>query len=376
MEGKGRFKKPDACHEVQEEKCDHHSSTIKHAKKNNHENQKEKKKNKIAKRKNTKKSKNKLKENTGNHENSSVNIKETASNKIDHNKAKSTNHNYNSNAKGENTSMSILYTNADQLTTSKKSELMETIERINPNIIAICEVKPKNGKERTELDYQIPNYTLFNANLSTASGRGVAVYVISTMNSRVSEVTTSIKFDEVCLLEVKLSNQDSLLFGCFYRSPTQSETSGENDQNLNLMLKELTARNFTHVCFVGDFNLKNINWETCSTPRNESSKESKFLETIKDCYLHQHVLEPTRARGNDEPSTIDLIFTNEIMQISNLDYNAPLGKSDHSMISFNFIYMLYRLSKATRTFCIPQSRLRTNAQLPCILELVRYLSER
>ena len=157
------------------------------------------------------------------------------------------------------------------------------------------------------------------------------------MNSRVSELAPVITFNEMCLLEFKLNNQDRLLFGCFYRSPTQSEMSDENNQKLNLLFKELATRNFTHICFVGDFNYKDINWKTCSTPHNETSKEAKFLDAIKDCYLHQHVLESTRARGNDDPSTIDLIFTNEIMQISNLEFHAPLGKSDHSMISFNFI---------------------------------------
>ena len=41
--------------------------------------------------------------------------------------------------------MKIVYTNADQFTNTKKCELIELIEREEPHIVAINEVKPKNG---------------------------------------------------------------------------------------------------------------------------------------------------------------------------------------------------------------------------------------
>ena len=46
--------------------------------------------------------------------------------------------------------------------------------------------------------------------------------------------------------------------------------------------------------------------------------------------------DPTRRRGNDEPSLLDLLFTNETMQISEIKHHAPLGKSDHDVITFKF----------------------------------------
>ena len=46
--------------------------------------------------------------------------------------------------------------------------------------------------------------------------------------------------------------------------------------------------------------------------------------------------ETTRRRGNDEPSLIDLVFSDEAMQISDIEYHAPLGKSDHSVIFFKY----------------------------------------
>ena len=47
----------------------------------------------------------------------------------------------------------------------------------------------------------------------------------------------------------------------------------------------------------------------------------------------------TRRRGNDDPSTLDLIFTNEEMQVSEITHAPtppPLGKSDHDVLSFSF----------------------------------------
>ena len=50
----------------------------------------------------------------------------------------------------------------------------------------------------------------------------------------------------------------------------------------------------------------------------------------------QHVLEPSKKRGYDEPSTLDLILTGEEAQISDLNYHRPLGKGDHTVLSFYF----------------------------------------
>ena len=50
------------------------------------------------------------------------------------------------------------------------------------------------------------------------------------------------------------------------------------------------------------------------------------MEAVRDCFLFQHVEEPTRIRGNDNPSLIDLILTNEELQVSIVVHHAPLGK--------------------------------------------------
>ena len=51
---------------------------------------------------------------------------------------------------------------------------------------------------------------------------------------------------------------------------------------------------------------------------NDESKEFKFIEPDRDWYLHQHNEEVSRRRGNDKPSNIDLIFTDEALQVSDI----------------------------------------------------------
>ena len=132
---------------------------------------------------------------------------------------------------------------------------------------------------------------------------------------------------------MRLKGGDYLSFSCVYRSPTQTEQTSQNCAKLNTLITEIAKnKKYTHRCIVGDFNYKDIEWSRWSTRKSEASAEEKFLRT-----LHvQHVSEPTRRRGTDEPSLLDLVITDEAMQISEIMHDSPLGKSDHDTHIFNF----------------------------------------
>ena len=70
----------------------------------------------------------------------------------------------------------ILFTNADQLTTSKMIELKAQILENKPLLVAVSEVKHTNSNEWCNIDYDIPGYTLHPVNLDNDNGRGIAVY--------------------------------------------------------------------------------------------------------------------------------------------------------------------------------------------------------
>ena len=70
-------------------------------------------------------------------------------------------------------------------------------------------------------------------------------------------------------------------------------------------------------CFiVGDFNLPDICWSTLS---GGSLLSSYFCDFVFDCNLTQHILEPIHIKGN----TLDLVFTNNDISISNLAITPP-----------------------------------------------------
>ena len=83
-----------------------------------------------------------------------------------------------------------------------------------------------------------------------------------------------------------------------------------------------------HQRVIGDFNRKNINWITATS----TSDDCRFVEATRDSFLTQHILTPTRARGSDEPSILDLLFTSRNEIVESVDFHAPLGKSDHSVL--------------------------------------------
>lgn len=233
----------------------------------------------------------------------------------------------------------ILFTNADQLTTSKMTELRNRIKVEKPLIIGICEVKPKNSKKFDIRDFDIPEYTMHPVNLEAStpvlSSRGIIVYTHKSIDNSVIEYQQE-SFEEACLIAIRLRGGDKLVFGCFYRSPTQSDTSKKNNEELNKLIESISSRKHSHLCLVGDFNFRDINWTSWTTHHNEDSAEWKFINSIQNSFLYQHVENTTRRRGNNEPSLLDLIFTNERLHISEIKHHAPLGKSDHDVITFNY----------------------------------------
>ena len=64
------------------------------------------------------------------------------------------------------------------------------------------------------------------------------------------------------------------------------------------------------------------------------NKEAQFIKTARDCYLYQHLLEPIQSQRTDNSSLIDLVLIDKVMQVSGIEYDALLNKSDHCVIIF------------------------------------------
>ena len=164
----------------------------------------------------------------------------------------------------------------------------------------------------------------------SAEGRGILIYVQNSITG-VLEVTAEQEFSENKIISIKFRNNKSLLVACLYRSESGTR---ENNSNMLKLIKEIAKMKQTYKLVVGDLNYKMIDWENWQTPKPETSEEHQLINCIQDLYWHQHVTSPTRYRDGVEPSLLDLILTNDEHLVENLEHLSPLGKSDHSMLSF------------------------------------------
>ena len=113
------------------------------------------------------------------------------------------------------------------------------------------------------------------------------------------------------------------------------------------LLKTAYKRN-NNIIITGDFNYKDIDWRNDFTPIGQHHLHN-FIETLKECYLYQHVTEPTRYRENETPNLLDLIISNEEGMIHDLEYLPSLGESDHVCLSFK-VLASKTLSKKTTEY--------------------------
>ena len=211
-----------------------------------------------------------------------------------------------------------MYTNADSLL-NKRKELEVHIQRAQPLLIGITEVKPKNAKFDVQLcELALDGYELMS-NLHEVATRSI--------------VNDTIGFTESIWAEVRLPDADRLLVGCVYRSPSSNDV---NNDKLCQLMREAGEKRCSHVLVLGDFNYPEINWSDSSCAEDPVKPAYRFLESVHDSYLVQHVIEPTRYRVNQNANTLDLIFTNKEGMVKEVEYGPHLGASDHVILTFDF----------------------------------------
>jgi len=87
---------------------------------------------------------------------------------------------------------------------------------------------------------------------------------------------------------------------------------------------------------VGDFNFAHIDWASVSGIKSQCNSCDKFLDTLQNFFLTQHVQSATRARGMDTPHLLDLVITDTQLDIvQDITFHSPLGKSDHAVLKID-----------------------------------------
>jgi len=81
----------------------------------------------------------------------------------------------------------------------------------------------------------------------------------------------------------QFKDNDQLLIGTIYRSPNSSSVK----QNLlQSIINKTTERKPSHFLLMGDFNYPDINWGLGTSPPDMRNPATRFLETLRDAYLH------------------------------------------------------------------------------------------
>ena len=163
--------------------------------------------------------------------------------------------------------LKCMYTNADSLL-NKMDELRRDIQAKDPDIIAITEVIPKkkNRFPITKAEIIIQGYETHTNDLGTKKGRGILIYVKNNLES--NEIVFKTEFQESLWITIKMNHNDKLLFGCIYRSESLPE---KNNDALCALLREACIvgnnnKKFDQCIIVVDFNYKDLNWNSLSTP--------------------------------------------------------------------------------------------------------------
>ena len=224
----------------------------------------------------------------------------------------------------------VMYSNVDQSLTNKMSELLGTIEKHKPSIIMLTEIEPKFKKDQTkqvrDSEIAIPNYILFT---NQNKKRGVAMYIEKSLDPRECTNTINKGFEECVFCEFNGKNQEKVLLGCMYKSPNSSK---QNVEKMIDTLKNLSTEDYDIICIAGDFNYPKIQWEGGGI---ETGENFVFVECLKDAYLEQKVVKPTRnVRLDQKANIVDLVLINDDKMISEIVHNAPIGNSDHDVLFF------------------------------------------
>ena len=128
-----------------------------------------------------------------------------------------------------------------------------------------------------------------------------------------------------------------IIVGTVYRAPNS------NSENNKLLLDLFSVcdkySNRAQIIICGDFNYGAIDWESNCVDREGQhvSAASNFLDKYNDLFLHQHIDQWTHNRGLENPSRLDLIFSKNYLDVENIQYLPPVGKSHHSVLYFEFL---------------------------------------
>ncbi|XP_050709044.1 uncharacterized protein LOC126993921 [Eriocheir sinensis] len=215
--------------------------------------------------------------------------------------------------------LNVYYTNSRSI--RNKTDLLRGkawVEKFD--MIAITESWINTADRHFLPELEIEGYKLFHQDRIGRKGGGVALFIRDNLKC---VINNSIKEDSntESLWVETIGRKEKLVIGVLYRPPNLTRDSSQP------LLQEISgASRYRNVCVIGDFNYRNIEWDTLSGDQEAQD----LLDVIQDSFLKQLIRTPTR-----EENILDLLLTNREDIISNIEVGDSLGNSDHKEIRFN-----------------------------------------
>jgi len=196
------------------------------------------------------------------------------------------------------------------------------ISSCHPDIIGVTE--SWTTSDIVDSEVMLNGYDMFRCDRPTDNkGGGVLLYIRSDL--RPTEYITRTKFPEHVWCKIGGSKNQGLLIGVCYRSDNINIFADRNQQELVNLINEVGGQ---HVLILGDFNYKDIDWNSSVGPQTSNGVCQRFIDCLEDNFLTQHVLNPTR-----DSSILDLILTSDPELVSDVQIIEKLATSDHSMLT-------------------------------------------
>ena len=152
--------------------------------------------------------------------------------------------------------LKCLNTNAQSLQ-YKKNELEKLINEYNVQIAAVTETW---GKQWKEVTLEIKDFNIYRKDrVGRRQGGGCLIYVNKDLKSYACRELENLPGEDSVWCWVKLTNETKILVGCIYRSTSSEDANNELLMNQMRRASEIAGKN--RILILGDFNVKEINWE-------------------------------------------------------------------------------------------------------------------
>ena len=218
----------------------------------------------------------------------------------------------------------------------KKPEIAELCNSTQPDIMVITETKIDSTVSSSE--FLPPNYVGHIRKDRTLYGGGVMIAVRSGLV--VDEVTVEHLNSEIVCARFSMTKSNPLYVMAYYRPPDDQESCDGLQAALEDLQNISSSNPRSCIIAAGDFNAKDVQWDTLSTKDNADQKSicERIISIITENHLHQLQRQPTRKKA-----ILDLFCINNPSLVKSMQ-TVP-GISDHDGIILADISLRAQINK-------------------------------